>query len=55
MAIVSEGLESFGGLGYIEDSSLPTLYRDAQVSNEYIQYSADMQTHNEYIYSNSGI
>ena len=28
---VSEGLESFGGQGYIEETGLPTLLRDAQV------------------------
>lgn len=27
----SEGLESFGGQGYIEDTGLPTFLRDAQV------------------------
>lgn len=31
MAVVSEGLEVWGGNGYIEDSSLPRLLRDAQV------------------------
>ena len=30
--VASEGLESFGGQGYIEDTGLPTIYRDAQVS-----------------------
>lgn len=29
--MVSEGLESFGGQGYIEDTGLPGLLRDAQV------------------------
>lgn len=28
---MSEGLESFGGQGYIEDTGLPGLLRDAQV------------------------
>lgn len=28
---VSEGLEAFGGLGYLEDSGLPAILRDAQV------------------------
>lgn len=27
----SEGLESFGGQGYIEDTGLPTIFRDSQV------------------------
>ncbi len=31
VAIASEGLESFGGQGYIEDSKLPRALRDAQV------------------------
>ncbi|XP_021369844.1 acyl-CoA dehydrogenase family member 11-like [Mizuhopecten yessoensis] len=31
MSVVSEGLESFGGQGYIEDTGLPGLLRDAQV------------------------
>ncbi|KAM6931238.1 acyl-CoA dehydrogenase family member 11 [Xenentodon cancila] len=31
VAVVSEGLESFGGQGYIEDTSLPGILRDAQV------------------------
>ncbi|KAM9810934.1 acyl-CoA dehydrogenase family member 11 [Neosynchiropus ocellatus] len=31
IAVVSEGLESFGGQGYIEDTGLPGLLRDAQV------------------------
>lgn len=31
MAVVSEGLESFGGQGYIEDTGLPGLLRDTQV------------------------
>ncbi|XP_060085995.1 acyl-CoA dehydrogenase family member 11-like [Ylistrum balloti] len=31
MSVVSEGLESFGGQGYIEDTGLPGLLRDSQV------------------------
>jgi acyl-CoA dehydrogenase len=31
VAVVSEALEAFGGAGYIEDTGLPTLLRDAQV------------------------
>ncbi|XP_038054791.1 acyl-CoA dehydrogenase family member 11-like [Patiria miniata] len=31
IAIASEGLESFGGQGYIEDTGLPVFLRDAQV------------------------
>lgn len=31
MQVTSEGLESFGGQGYIEDTGLPGLMRDAQV------------------------
>ena len=29
--VTSEGLEAFGGQGYIEDTGLPTMLRDAQV------------------------
>ena len=31
MAVTSECLEAFGGVGYVEDTGLPTLLRDAQV------------------------
>uniref|UniRef100_A0A8C8M0A4 Uncharacterized protein n=1 Tax=Oncorhynchus tshawytscha TaxID=74940 RepID=A0A8C8M0A4_ONCTS len=31
VAVISEGLESFGGQGYIEDTGLPAMLRDAQV------------------------
>lgn len=31
VAVASEVLESFGGAGYVEDTGLPTLLRDAQV------------------------
>jgi acyl-CoA dehydrogenase len=31
VAVASEGLEAFGGAGYIEDTHLPLLLRDAQV------------------------
>ena len=31
MSVISEGLECFGGQGYIEDTALPGLLRDAQV------------------------
>ena len=31
VSVVSEGLESFGGQGYMEDTGLPGLLRDAQV------------------------
>ncbi|XP_050974901.1 acyl-CoA dehydrogenase family member 11 [Labeo rohita] len=31
VCVVSEGLESFGGQGYIEDTGLPSMLRDAQV------------------------
>ena len=31
VSVVSEGLESFGGQGYIEDTGIPGLLRDAQV------------------------
>lgn len=32
MPVVSEGLEAFGGQGYIEDTGLPGILRDAQVT-----------------------
>src|SRR5690606_28165345 len=31
VAVASEALEAFGGAGYVEDTGLPTLLRDAQV------------------------
>ncbi|GIY14029.1 acyl-CoA dehydrogenase family member 11 [Caerostris extrusa] len=31
VAVASEGLETFGGQGYMEDSRLPVILRDAQV------------------------
>lgn len=31
--MTSEGLECFGGQGYIEDTGLPGIMRDAQVQN----------------------
>jgi acyl-CoA dehydrogenase len=31
VACVSEAIEAFGGAGYVEDTGLPTLLRDAQV------------------------
>lgn len=31
VCVVSEGLESFGGQGYMEDTGLPSMLRDAQV------------------------
>lgn len=34
VAVVSEGLESFGGQGYIEDTGLPGMLRDAQVTTK---------------------
>ncbi|MGH0147617.1 UNVERIFIED_CONTAM: hypothetical protein FKN15_013646 [Acipenser sinensis] len=34
VAVISEGLECFGGQGYMEDTGLPVLLRDAQVSSE---------------------
>ncbi len=31
ISVISEGLECFGGQGYMEDTGLPVLLRDAQV------------------------
>jgi len=33
LSVTSEAMEALGGLGYIEDSGLPRLYRDAQVGS----------------------
>ena len=33
MAVISEGLECFGGQGYIEDTGIPGILRDAQVES----------------------
>jgi alkylation response protein AidB-like acyl-CoA dehydrogenase len=33
MTVISEGLECFGGQGYIEDTGLPGILRDAQASH----------------------
>ena len=32
MSVISEGLECFGGLGYMENSGIPRILRDAQVT-----------------------
>jgi alkylation response protein AidB-like acyl-CoA dehydrogenase len=29
--VVAEGIESFGGAGYVEDTRLPVIWRDSQV------------------------
>ena len=44
MKLISEGLESFGGFGYLEDTDLPRMLRDAQVnpSNSFISSSLDL-------------
>ena len=34
VATTSEALECFGGMGYLEDSGLPVMLRDAQVNLE---------------------
>ena len=31
VAVTSEGLECFGGMGYLEDTGLPSMLRDSQV------------------------
>ena len=44
VSVTSEGLESFGGQGYIEDTGLPTFLRDAQVNYCSLwPYSGDAQ------------
>ena len=43
VAMTSEGLESFGGQGYIEDTGLPTFLRDAQVcTNTHVYNVCDL-------------
>jgi alkylation response protein AidB-like acyl-CoA dehydrogenase len=32
VSIISEGLECFGGIGYMENSKIPGIYRDNQVT-----------------------
>ena len=34
VSVTSEGVECFGGQGYIEDTGIPTLLRDAQVPSQ---------------------
>jgi len=36
IGVVSEGIESFGGQGYIEDTGIPKILRDVQVSHKLI-------------------
>jgi len=31
VALISEGIEAFGGLGYMENTRIPVILRDAQV------------------------
>lgn len=49
MKTASEGLESFGGFGYLEDTDLPRLMRDAQVRNSsfpsYEEFSSQPEHH----------
>lgn len=33
VAVVSEGLECFGGIGYLENSGMPRILRDTQVNS----------------------
>jgi len=35
IAVSSEGLECFGGMGYLEDTGLPSILRDCQVFSTY--------------------
>lgn len=39
MSVTSEGLECFGGMGYLEDTGLPQILRDAQVSTLSEEYT----------------
>ena len=51
MSVVSEGLECFGGQGYIEDTGLPTLLRDSQVEN----FNSNSGSHRKFILSLQGV
>jgi alkylation response protein AidB-like acyl-CoA dehydrogenase len=33
VVVTTEGMESFGGLGYMEDTNIPVIYRDSQVNS----------------------
>jgi len=33
IGLLSEGLEGFGGLGYMENTGIPQILRDGQVNN----------------------
>ena len=41
--MASEGLECFGGQGYIEDTGLPSLFRDSQVLSYFSVFILDNQ------------
>ena len=34
LCVISQGLECFGGQGYMEDTGIPSILRDAQVNFE---------------------
>jgi len=36
IAVASEGIESLGGTGYMEDSGVPAILRDAQVTSIWV-------------------
>lgn len=46
MEIISEGLECFGGQGYIEDTGLPSYLRDAQVINRQFHLQSSLTSYN---------
>ena len=43
VSVVSEGLECFGGQGYIEDTGLPAILRDAQVTKRHASYLVELK------------
>lgn len=41
VGVVSEGLEMFGGQGYMEDTGIPAILRDVQVTNRHVELFKD--------------
>ena len=48
MKVVSEGLECFGGMGYLEDTGLPQIFRDAQVILAILLFSGSLAISGSY-------
>ena len=43
VSVVSEGLECFGGQGYIEDTGLPAILRDVQGTKRHASYLVELK------------